>query len=134
MMIQALCKVIKQMHYPLEVRLTCVRWYAAYLLSLRHVKEMMTERGVSVDHATVHRWATKILLCLPRCFVGANARWAGVCAWARLTPKLPVNESTCTGPWTVMATRSIACFGQDAFQMLDCLTVDLTCRHRPLDV
>jgi hypothetical protein len=27
-MIEALRKVIKRLHYPLEVMLTCVRWYA----------------------------------------------------------------------------------------------------------
>lgn len=32
-MIDALRKVIERMHYPLEVMLTCVRWYAAYPLS-----------------------------------------------------------------------------------------------------
>jgi len=31
-----LCKVLKRRHYPLEVMLTCVRWYVAYALSLRH--------------------------------------------------------------------------------------------------
>ena len=61
MMIQALRKVIKRMHYPLEVMLTCVRWYAAYPLSLRHIEETMAERGVFVDHATVHRWSIRIL-------------------------------------------------------------------------
>ncbi|MEB0060220.1 IS6 family transposase, partial [Variovorax sp. LG9.2] len=60
-MIKALRKVIKRAHYPLEVMLTCVRWYAAYPLSLRHIEEIMAERGVVVDHATVHRWAIKIL-------------------------------------------------------------------------
>jgi putative transposase len=54
-------KVLKRMHYPLEVMLTCVRWYVAYPLSLRHVEEMMQERGVFVDHSTVHRWAIKVL-------------------------------------------------------------------------
>jgi transposase-like protein len=39
----------------------CVRWYAAYPLSLRNLEEMMVERGVLVDHATVHRWALKLL-------------------------------------------------------------------------
>jgi hypothetical protein len=29
-MIEALRKVIKRMHYPLEVMLTCVRWCVAY--------------------------------------------------------------------------------------------------------
>jgi transposase-like protein len=41
--------------------LTCVRWYVAYPLSLRHIEEMMQERGVFVDHSTVHRWAIKVL-------------------------------------------------------------------------
>jgi transposase-like protein len=56
-MIDALRKVIKRMDYPFEVMLPCVRWYAAYPLSLRHVEEMMAERGVFVDHSTVSRWA-----------------------------------------------------------------------------
>ena len=30
LMIEALRKVIKRLHYPLEVMLVCVRWYAAY--------------------------------------------------------------------------------------------------------
>ena len=68
MMIQALRKVIKRMHYPLEVMLVCVRWYAAYPLSLRHIEEMMAERGVFVDHATVHRWSIKILPVLAAVF------------------------------------------------------------------
>ena len=55
----ALRKDLKRFHYPLEVMLTCMRWYGAYPLSLRHVEEMMRERGVCVDHATVHRWAIK---------------------------------------------------------------------------
>ena len=41
--------------------LTCVRWYVAYPLRLRHIEEMMQERGVFVDHVTVHRWALKVL-------------------------------------------------------------------------
>jgi hypothetical protein len=32
-MIAALSKVIKRMHYPLSVMLTCVRWYVAHQLS-----------------------------------------------------------------------------------------------------
>ena len=51
----ALCKVLRVRNYQLEVMLTCVRWYVAYPLSLRHIEEMMHERGVFVDHSTVHR-------------------------------------------------------------------------------
>ena len=67
-MIEALRKVIKRLHYPIEVMLVCVRWYAAYPLSLRHIEEMMADRGVVVDHATVHRWSIKILPVLAAVF------------------------------------------------------------------
>ena len=60
--------VLKRLHYPLEVMLTCVRWYVAYPLSLRHVEEMMQERGVFVDHSTVHRWMGKMLPVLAAVF------------------------------------------------------------------
>jgi putative transposase len=61
-------KVLQRLHYPLDVMLTCVRWYIAYPLSLRHVEEMMQERGVFVDHSTVHRWAMKMLPVLAAIF------------------------------------------------------------------
>ena len=64
----ALRKVLKRLHYPLEVMLICVRWYVAYPLSLRHIEEMMQERGVFVDHATVHRWAIKMVPVLAAVF------------------------------------------------------------------
>jgi transposase-like protein len=61
-------KVLKRLHYPLDVILLCVRWYSAYPLSLRHLEEMMAERGISVDHSTVHRWAIKLLPVLEKAF------------------------------------------------------------------
>ena len=64
----ALRKVLIRLHYPLEVMLICVRWYVAYPLSLRHIEEMMQERGVFVDHATVHRWAIKMVPVLAAVF------------------------------------------------------------------
>ena len=42
---------LKGMLFPVEVILVCIRWYAAYLLSYRHLEEMMAERGVTVDHS-----------------------------------------------------------------------------------
>ena len=60
-MIETLCRVFKRLHYPVEIILVCVRWYVAYPLSLRHLEEMMAERGVVVDHSTIHRWAIKML-------------------------------------------------------------------------
>ena len=68
LMTATLRRVLKRLHYPLEVMLTCVRWYVAYPLSLRNLEEMMAERGVEVDHATVHRWALKIVPVLAAVF------------------------------------------------------------------
>ncbi|MFL9967002.1 IS6 family transposase, partial [Paraburkholderia sediminicola] len=34
-------RVLKRLHYPLDVILMCVRWYVAYPLSLRHIEEMV---------------------------------------------------------------------------------------------
>ncbi|TDY23083.1 hypothetical protein B0G81_3414 [Paraburkholderia sp. BL6665CI2N2] len=45
----ASARVLKRLHYPLDMILPCVRWYVAYPLSLRHLEEMMAERGISVD-------------------------------------------------------------------------------------
>jgi len=42
-----------------EVILQCIRWYLAYKLSYRDLEEMMAERGVSVDHATIQRWVVR---------------------------------------------------------------------------
>lgn len=65
----AVARVLKRLHYPFDVILMCVRWYVAYPLSLRHLEEMMAERGISVDHSTVHRWAIKLLPVLEKAFL-----------------------------------------------------------------
>jgi len=49
----------KGAHFPKDIILVGVRWYVAYPLSYRHVEELMEERGVSVDHATIQRWVVK---------------------------------------------------------------------------
>jgi putative transposase len=49
----------KGAHFPQEIILMGVRWYVAYPLSYRHVEELMEERGVRLDHATIQRWVVK---------------------------------------------------------------------------
>lgn len=61
-------RVLKRLHYPLDVILTYGHWYVAYPLSLRHREEMMAERGILVDHSTVHCWAIKMLPVLEKAF------------------------------------------------------------------
>jgi transposase-like protein len=36
-----------------------VRWYLRFALSYRDVEELLTERGVQVDHVTVYRWVLR---------------------------------------------------------------------------
>jgi transposase-like protein len=50
------------MHFPTDVVLLCIRWYAAYPLSYRHIEEMLGERGLSVDHSTINRWAVRLAI------------------------------------------------------------------------
>jgi transposase-like protein len=61
-------RVLKRLHYPLEVILLCVRWYVAYSLSLRDLEEMMAERGFEVDHSSVHRWVIKLVPLFEKAF------------------------------------------------------------------
>jgi transposase-like protein len=46
-------------HFQDEIILVCVRWYLRYSLSYRDVEEMMTERGLCVDHSTIARWVLR---------------------------------------------------------------------------
>ena len=47
-MIGELRKVLKRLHYPLEVMLVCARWYAAYPLSFGHLEEMIAKSAASL--------------------------------------------------------------------------------------
>jgi transposase-like protein len=48
--------VFKGRHFDQSIMLLCVRWYLAYNLSLRNLKEM-AERGIAVEQSTVNRSA-----------------------------------------------------------------------------
>jgi putative transposase len=50
---------LKGGHFVKDIILTCVRWYVAYPLSYRQVEELLEERGMELDHATIHRWVLK---------------------------------------------------------------------------
>src|SRR3954468_1226165 len=55
-----------QASFTLSLPQVSVHQRPAYPLSTRNLKEMMAERGVLVDHATVHRWALKMLPVLAK--------------------------------------------------------------------
>lgn len=101
--------VLRRLHYPLEVMLVCVRWYASYPLSLRNLEEMMAERGIQVDHATVHRWALKCCRCWPRCFAGASVRWVAPGESMKRMSRSAVSGSIYTAPSTSSGTPWTSC-------------------------
>ena len=61
-------KSFKRLHYPIDVIAQCVRWYLAYSLSLRELEEIMAERGIIVDHSTLHRWVIRLVPLLDKAF------------------------------------------------------------------
>ena len=56
----------KGSHFPKDIILMSIRWYVSYPLSYRHVEELMEERGVYLDHATVNRWVVKYSGCVAK--------------------------------------------------------------------
>ena len=49
----------KGLQYPKSVILYAVFFYLRYGVSYRDLEEIMAERGVKVDHATLNRWVVK---------------------------------------------------------------------------
>ena len=46
-------------HYPKSAIVFAVTFYVRYAVSYRDLEEIMAERGVDVDHATLNRWVVK---------------------------------------------------------------------------
>jgi transposase-like protein len=45
--------------FPPDVILLAVSWHLRFGLSYRDVEELLTERGVEVDHVSVYRWVVR---------------------------------------------------------------------------
>jgi transposase-like protein len=56
-----------------------VRWYLRFALPYRDVEELLTERGIQVDHVTIYRWVqrfTPLLADAARpCRHAVGGRW-----------------------------------------------------------
>jgi transposase-like protein len=55
------CSVFAGFRFPSAVIVLAVRWYLRFSLSYRDVEELLTERGVEVDHVTVYRWVLRFM-------------------------------------------------------------------------
>lgn len=60
----------KGAQFPKEVILHAVFFYVRYAVSYRDLEEILAERGVRVDHATLNRWVVKYASAL-----AAVAQW-----------------------------------------------------------
>ncbi len=49
----------KGAHFPKSVILHAVFFYVRYPVSYRDLQEILAERGISVDHATLNRWVVR---------------------------------------------------------------------------
>ncbi len=49
----------KRRQFEGEIILWAVRWYCRYGISYRDLEQMMSERGVGVDHSTIYGWVQK---------------------------------------------------------------------------
>jgi len=68
----------KGRHFTKPIILSVVRWYVAYALSYRNIEEMMQERGIAVDHATINRWVIKYAPLLEKTFRNQHKRPTGM--------------------------------------------------------
>jgi len=74
-----LSSVFAGFRFPPEVILLAVRWYLRFGLSYRDLEELLAERGIEVDHVTLHRWVqrfTPLLVDAARpCRHAVGRRW-----------------------------------------------------------
>jgi transposase-like protein len=66
--------------FPPEVIVLAVRWYLRFGLSYRDLEELLTERGVEVDHVPVYRWVLRFTPLLAEaarpCRHAVGDRWS----------------------------------------------------------
>ena len=77
----------KGAHYPREVILYAVFFYVRYGVSYRDLEEIMAERGVSVDHATLNRWVVRYSPLLAEEAKNVNSLLLLLGVWMRLISK-----------------------------------------------
>jgi len=68
-------------HFPKDVVLFAVFFYVRYPVSYRDLEEILQERGVDVDHATLNRWVVRYS---PAIAAKAKARKRPVCSSWRM--------------------------------------------------
>ena len=69
--------------FPSDVIVLAVRWYLRFGLSYRDLEELLTERGIEVDHVTIYRWVLRFTPLWPRPPGHAGIAWEIAGPWTR---------------------------------------------------
>jgi len=64
--------------FPKDVILLAVRWYCRYPLSYRDVRDMLAERGIMVDAASIYRWVRKFAPEIRKRALSRHRSWRGL--------------------------------------------------------
>jgi len=98
--------------FPREVIGVAVRWYLRYSLSYRDMEELLSERGIVVDHrSTGGCRRSRRSSSIPR--VRAAMRLAIGGSWTRSTSRSPANGPICIGR-SISTGRSSMCCSRSA--------------------
>jgi len=100
----------KGAQFPKDVMLFAFFFYVRYGVSYRHVEEIMEERGVNVDHATLNRWVIKY--SPPIAVAAKNRKHAVATSWRMDETYIKVK-----GEW-VYLYRAVDKFGNTVDFML----------------
>jgi transposase-like protein len=79
-----LARAFRGFRFPAEVILWAVRWYLRFPVSYRDLELMLADRGIAVDHVSLHRWVQRFA--------------------PELEKRLRRHLRPCRGPWHVDET------------------------------
>jgi len=77
----------KGAQFPEDIILFAMFFYVRYTVSYRDLEEIMAERGVEVDHATLNRWVAKYSPLIASCSGGARPRSTVPGEWMKPTSR-----------------------------------------------
>jgi len=83
--------------FPKEIILQAVYFKLRFSLSYRDVEELLTIRGVRVDHATLQRWVYKFTPVLETTFKKEESLLVKAGGWMKPILRLKLNGCTSTG-------------------------------------
>ncbi len=91
----------------MDVILLALRWYYLYPLSYRDVRDMLAERGITVDATSVHRWVRKFGPVIRKSALRRHRSWHSL-TWHVDKTYIRVNGRWCylSQPLTIITNKA----------------------------